>query len=83
MPTFDFITISPIDWYSPPISANWLTNAQVSVGPNDDRWSLAAYVRNIEDQRTRIFSSLHPTTNLLVAGATGPRTYGVRASAKF
>ena len=61
----------------------WRTNAQLSFGPSDDRWSIAGFVRNIENNRTIVFSSTTPLINALVAGTTAPRTYGVRGSFKF
>ncbi|WP_293882121.1 TonB-dependent receptor [Sphingomonas sp.] len=65
------------------LRSNWTTNAQLRVGPTDERWALSAYVRNIEDKRIPIYSSTHPTASFLVAGTTAPRTYGVQASVKF
>ena len=65
------------------IRTHWNSNAQVSFGPSDDRWSISAFVRNIEDHRIPYFSSLHPPTNILISGTSQPRTYGVRASARF
>jgi iron complex outermembrane receptor protein len=64
-------------------AANWRSNAQIQFGPATDAWSIAAYVRNIEDNRTIVASGLHPSSNVLVAGTTPPLTYGVRLSAKF
>ena len=61
----------------------WNSNAQVSFGPEDDRWSIAAYVRNIEDNRLAVYSSVHPIANITVAGTTAPRTFGMRFTAKF
>ncbi len=61
----------------------WLSNAQISFGDSADRWTLSAYVRNIENNRTQVFSSLHPIASALLAGTTAPRTYGARASFKF
>ncbi len=61
----------------------WRTNAQVSFGPHDERWSIAAFVRNIEDNRTIVFSATTPLANSLVAGTTAPRTYGGRVAVKF
>ena len=61
----------------------WRSNAQVSFGPSDDSWSIAAYVRNIENNRTVSYSSTTPLVNSLVTGFAPPRTYGVRASARF
>jgi iron complex outermembrane receptor protein len=61
----------------------WSTNAQVAYSPAGDRWSVTAYVRNIEDKRTPAFLAASPSTNFLVESITAPRNYGVRFSAKF
>lgn len=61
----------------------WRSNAQVSFGAADDRWSVQLYVRNIENNRTPVFQSLHPTASILIAGTTPPRTYGIRGSIRF
>lgn len=65
------------------VGPNWTTNAQVAFGAENDRWSIAAYVRNIENKRIPLYSSLHPTALYLIAGTTAPRTYGVRGSFRF
>jgi iron complex outermembrane receptor protein len=61
----------------------WRSDAQISFGRADDRWSIQAFVRNIEDNRTPVFMSTHPTASILIAGTTPPRTYGVRGSFRF
>ena len=61
----------------------WQTNAQIAFGPQDDHWSIAAFVRNIENNRTPVYSSIHPLANILIDGTTQPRTYGGRVSVKF
>ncbi len=61
----------------------WTTNAQLSFGPASDRWSIAGFVRNIEDDRILNFATTHPLANVLVGGSTAPRTYGARVSTKF
>ncbi|HEY5712794.1 MAG TPA: TonB-dependent receptor [Allosphingosinicella sp.] len=61
----------------------WRSNAQIQFGRADDTWSLAFYVRNIENNRTPQFMSLHPTASILIAGTTPPLLYGVRASFAF
>ena len=61
----------------------WRTNAQARFGPADDRWSISAFVRNIEDNRTVAYSATTPLANALVAGTLAPRTYGVRGSIRF
>ena len=65
------------------VGSTWMTNAQLSFGPADDRWSIAGFVRNIEDNRILNFAVTHPLANALVGGSTAPRTYGARASVKF
>jgi iron complex outermembrane receptor protein len=65
------------------VGPNWVTNAQIVFGPADEHWSLAAYIRNIENNRIEVFNSTHPTADFLVAGTTAPRTYGLRVSARF
>ena len=61
----------------------WLTNLQLQFGPDSEAWSVAGYVRNVGNSHPPIFSSTHPGVSILVAGTIAPRTYGVRASAKF
>lgn len=65
------------------IGSTWTSNAQVSFGAADKRWSIAAYVRNIENKRIQLFNSTHPTALFLTAGQSAPRTYGIRGSFKF
>ncbi len=65
------------------VGSTWTTNAQVSFGPASDKWSIAGFVRNIEDDRILNFAVTHPLANALVGGSTAPRTYGARASVKF
>ena len=65
------------------VGSTWTTNAQVSFGPASDRWSIAGFVRNIENDRILNFAVTHPLANALVGGSTAPRTYGARASVKF
>jgi iron complex outermembrane receptor protein len=65
------------------LPGNWTTNAQLTFGPESERWSIGAYVRNIENNRVPIYDSTHPTAAFLIAGTTAPRTYGARISARF
>lgn len=65
------------------IGSTWTSNAQLSFGAADQSWSIAAFVRNIENDRIPLFSSTHPTAAFLTAGQSAPRTYGVRGSFKF
>lgn len=61
----------------------WRTDAQISFGPQDERWSLVGFVRNIENNRAIAYSYTHPLANFTVNGSTAPRTYGVRANIRF
>ena len=61
----------------------WRSNAQISIGPSDDAWSISALVRNIENKRTIAYSATTPLVNALVAGTLAPRTYGARGAVKF
>lgn len=65
------------------ISPYWMSNAQLTFSPRDEHWSIALFVRNIEDNRIQIFNSTHPTAGFLIAGTTAPRTYGIRTSVRF
>jgi iron complex outermembrane receptor protein len=64
-------------------ASDWVTNAQLAFGPSSERWSVAAYVQNIENNRVEVFNSTHPTANFLTVGTTAPRTFGGRVSARF
>ncbi|WP_206243813.1 TonB-dependent receptor [Novosphingobium terrae] len=65
------------------VGPTWTTNAQIQFGPSNDRWSIAGYVRNIENQRIPVYSTQGGTAGLLVEGTSAPRTYGVRLTAKY
>ena len=65
------------------VDHSWISNAQVSFGPQNGRWSAAAFIRNIGDNRIPVFMSPAPVLNLIVVGTTPPRTYGGRVSIKF
>lgn len=61
--------------------SSWTTNAQVTFGSAENRWSISGFVRNIEN--TRLLTSPIAAFGLLAGYSTPPRTYGVRVSAKF
>lgn len=65
------------------VDHSWQTNARIAFGPSDDRWSVALYVRNIENNRIPVFFSPAPITNIGVAGTTAPRTYGIQGTIRF
>lgn len=61
--------------------SSWTSNAQVAFGPSDKRWGIAAFVRNIENDRLLLAPFVFGGLGL--AYTTAPRTYGVRGSVKF
>ena len=65
------------------VGPTWTTNAQIEFGPSNDRWSIAAYVRNIENDRIPVYSQQGGTNGLLLVTTSAPRTYGLRATAKY
>lgn len=65
------------------VGSTWQSNAQLSFGPDDDRWSLPGFVRNLENNR---IVTAAPIFNIGGAGTqvtSAPRTYGVRANVRF
>jgi iron complex outermembrane receptor protein len=65
------------------VGSTWQTNAQLSFGPESDTWSIAGYIRNIENDRFAINSNTFAIGSAVVATTNPPRTYGVRGSVKF
>ena len=65
------------------VDHSWQTNAQVSFGPASGQWSVAGFVRNIENNRVPTFGGPSPLLNVTVVGTTPPRTFGGRVSVKF
>ncbi|GLS98912.1 TonB-dependent receptor [Sphingobium jiangsuense] len=63
--------------------ATWISNAQISLGQADGRWSIAAFVRNIENDRYQIYATPVPGSNLIAGIDATPRTYGVRLATRF
>lgn len=65
------------------VGATWVSNAQIAFGAADDRWSIAAFVRNIEDERFQASAQIYGAGSAALAVYSPPRTYGVRATSKF
>ncbi|MFV0643362.1 MAG: TonB-dependent receptor [Sphingomonadaceae bacterium] len=61
----------------------WQSNAQVKFGPVSDKWSISAYVRNIEDAQYQVFTPSPPFLSTLNVQWNAPRTYGVRLAVNF
>lgn len=65
------------------VRANWRSNAFLNFAPSDDRWTVGAFVRNIEGERTPTFAANNAIGGLAVVIPSAPRTYGVTISTKF
>lgn len=65
------------------VRPTWGSNASVSFGTKDGRYVLAAFVRNIENNRYSVYGTPAPATNLIVTLPNSPRTFGLRLSGKF
>ncbi len=63
--------------------ANWVSNAQLGFGSDDDRWSVNGYVRNIEGERVPVAAQIYNAAAATTYIPSAPRTYGVRAGIKF
>ena len=61
--------------------ASWTSNAQIAFGPADGAWKIAAFVRNIENDR--LIAVPFALFGNLTYYTTPPRTYGLRATVKF
>lgn len=62
-------------------AASWTTNAQIAFGPKSDRWSVAGFVHNLENDRLLVAPVAF--LGLVSAYTSPPRTYGGRVSVKF
>ncbi len=65
------------------IKPTWSSNAMLQFEPTDGDWSLAFFVRNIEDNKTPVFSTFGPMSQISVFTKVSPRTFGVRLSKTF
>jgi iron complex outermembrane receptor protein len=63
--------------------ARWTSHAQLLLSDQSGRIELAAFVHNIEGTRVPSWTVFHPVSNALVTSTTPPRTYGLRAFARF
>jgi iron complex outermembrane receptor protein len=73
---FDYL---PFQYVGP----TWTTNAQISITPGRSRFTIAAYIQNIENNRIPVGSNNFGLAGVFTYNVTPPRTYGVRVSAKF
>jgi iron complex outermembrane receptor protein len=65
------------------VGGTWTTNLQLAFGPRDDRWTIAAFVRNLENDRFVLNAPIFAPASSLQYITNTPRTYGLRASVNF
>ncbi|MEO7691008.1 MAG: TonB-dependent receptor [Sphingomonas sp.] len=65
------------------IGDTWTTGAQLSFGPENDRWSITAFVRNLEDHRIVVNTPLYGLGSSLESTTSAPRTFGARVNVTF
>ena len=63
--------------------AAFQSDASLTLTPDSDRWSVTAFVNNIEDKRRISQSNVNATLSTQSAIASAPRSYGIRLGAKF
>ena len=66
------------------VASYWLANAELAVGPDDGRWELAVWGRNIfnsDYDETRNFFIASPAADVAAPGQ--PATYGARLSLRY
>jgi len=73
---FDYIPQENVDH-------SWVSNASVSFGAKNGRFSISGYVRNIGNNRAQVYGTPVPGSNLIVSLIAPPRTYGLRLSGRF
>jgi iron complex outermembrane receptor protein len=60
-----------------------MSDAFVTLEGQDDKWSLTAFVNNIEDEEVRAQSGNRPILNIVYGALRPPRTYGLRGTVRF
>ena len=65
------------------VGDTWTSNANITFSPQNDRWSIGAFVRNIEDNRIVTAGLTYNAASASTIITSPPRTYGIRAGVKF
>lgn len=65
------------------VDHSWRSNASISFGAKDGKYAIEAFVRNIENDRSQIYGTPVPASNLIVSIISAPRIYGARLSTRF
>jgi len=63
----------------------WMSSALLTYRGAGERWSVTAYINNIENRNVMNLTSVHPIAGNAITGAAmdPPRTYGARLAVKF
>ncbi len=63
----------------------WMSSALLTYQGAGQRWSVTAYINNIENRNVMNLTSVHPIAGSGIIGAAvdPPRTYGARIAVKF
>jgi len=62
----------------------WKFDARIAIGSDDGTWEVAAYARNLSDERVISFSVDAPlSAGIYASGVDEPRVYGVEATYNF
>jgi len=62
----------------------WKYDARIAIGSDDGTWEVAAYARNLSDERVISFSVDAPlSAGIYASGVDEPRVYGVQATYNF
>ena len=61
----------------------WTSNADLTFMSSNDKFSISAFVNNIENYRAKIYSQYFAATGLVGASYADPRTYGLRMTTRF
>lgn len=59
------------------------SNASLTLNAPGKKWSLSAFVQNIEDRTTKNQATVRPIADVVYVGLEPPRTYGIRFSFNF
>jgi iron complex outermembrane receptor protein len=63
--------------------AYWRSDASIGFGDADGRYTVTAFVNNIENNRVLGTATPHPLAPLISSSLSAPRTYGLRLAANF
>jgi len=63
--------------------AYWRSDASISFGDAAGRYSISAFVNNIENNRVLGTATPHPLVPMISSSLSAPRTYGLRAAVNF